>query len=134
MIKKNIFDPSNDKLQTFSDERGVIADIFYKENFQHAAFIESKPNAIRGNHYHKFTTQHMIIVKGSLEYWYKDYDSKNDSKMIELKKGDLVTTPPFEVHGLKIGPDGNEFIVFTEGLRGGLDYEKDTYRVSSIIR
>ena len=54
--------------------------------------------------------------------------------MIELKKGDLVTTPPLEVHALKIGPDGNEFIVFTEGLRGGLDYEKDTFRVPSIIK
>jgi quercetin dioxygenase-like cupin family protein len=112
----------------------VIADIFYKENFQHAAFIESKPNVIRGNHYHKYTTQHMIITKGSLQYWYKNYNSKDDVKMIELKKGDLVTTPPLEVHALKIGPDGNEFIVFTEGLRGGLDYEKDTFRVPSIIK
>ncbi len=134
MKKKNIFDSSGNSLQTFKDERGVIADIFYKENFQHAAFIESKPNVIRGNHYHKYTTQHMIITKGSLQYWYKNYNSKDDVKMIELKKGDLVTTPPLEVHALKIGPDGNEFIVFTEGLRGGLDYEKDTFRVPSIIK
>ena len=34
---------------------------------------------------------------------------------------------------LKIGSDGNEFIVFSEGLRGGKDYESDTYRVSNII-
>ncbi len=134
MKKKNIFNSSGNGLQTFKDERGVIADIFYKENFQHAAFIESKPNVIRGNHYHKYTTQHMIITKGSLQYWYKNYNSKDDVKMIELKKGDLVTTPPLEVHALKIGPDGNEFIVFTEGLRGGLDYEKDTFRVPSIIK
>lgn len=134
MKKKNIFDSSGNSLQTFTDERGVIADIFYKENFQHAAFIESKPNVIRGNHYHKYTTQHMIITKGSLQYWYKNYNSKDDVKMIECKKGDLVTTPPLEVHALKIGPDGNEFIVFTEGLRGGLDYEKDTFRVPSIIK
>lgn len=134
MKKKNIFKSSNDNLQIFSDERGVIADIFYKEKFQHAAFIQSKPNVIRGNHYHKFTTQHMIITKGSMEYWYKNYNSESDSKMIILEKGDLVTTPPLEIHALKIGPYGNEFIVFTEGLRGGLDYEKDTYRVPTIIK
>ena len=32
----------------------------------------------------------------------------------------------------KIGSDGNEFIVFSEGLKGK-DYESDTYRVSNII-
>ena len=34
-----------------------------------------------------------------------------------VKKGDLVETPPNEMHALKIGK--NEFIVFTMGKRGG---------------
>ena len=46
----------------------------------------------------------------------------------------LVTTPPFEIHALKILENGNEFIVFSEGLRGGSDYEKDTFRVPNIIK
>ena len=53
--------------------------------------------------------------------------------MVHLKKGDLVSTPPFEIHTLKIGKDGNSFIVFSTGLRGGKDYESDTYRVEPII-
>ena len=36
-----------------------------------------------------------------------------------LKVGDLVETPPNEMHALKIGKNGNEFIVFTVGKRGG---------------
>ena len=52
---------------------------------------------------------------------------------ILLFKGDFIKTPPFEIHALKIGKEGNQFIVFTEGKRGGIDYEKDTFRVPSII-
>ena len=44
-----------------------------------------------------------------------------------LKEGDMVETPPYEKHALKI-IKRNEFIVFTVGKRGGKDYESDTYR------
>ena len=112
----------------FKDKRGTIMDIFYKENIQHVAIIKSKPNVRRGDHYHKKTTQWMYITKGSLEYWYKPISSKAKSKMKLLKVGDLVETPPYEMHALKICKNGNGFIVFTMGKRGGKDYEEDTYR------
>ena len=131
---RNIFKNTTHEMQTHEDDRGIISDIFYKENIQHSALIESKPNVIRGNHYHKETTQHMIMTQGSLEYWYKKYGSNEDAKCAVLKKGDYVSTPPYEVHALKIGPNGNQFVVFSEGIRGGLDYEKDTFRVPSIIK
>ncbi|MDA9187270.1 hypothetical protein N9O39_04270, partial [Candidatus Pelagibacter sp.] len=54
--------------------------------------------------------------------------SRNKPKMKLLKVGDLVETPPNEMHALKIGKNGNEFIVFTIGKRGGKDYENDTFR------
>ncbi len=74
----------------------------------------------------------MLITKGSLEYWYKEKDS-SEVKMKLLKEGDLVTTPPYEIHALKILDQGNEFFVFSEGIRGGKNYEEDTYRVESIF-
>ncbi len=133
MIVRNIYTDKKDPLEIFEDERGKIMDIFYKDDIQHVAQINSEPNVIRGNHYHKETTQHMLIISGSMEYWYKNLDSNEKPKMVLLKKGDLVSTPPFEIHTLKIGSDGNSFIVFSSGLRGGKDYESDTYRVESII-
>jgi len=133
MIKINIFKDKVDGLQKFEDNRGIIADIFYKKPLEHAALIKSKPNTIRGNHYHKETTQHMLITQGSLEYWFKNINDSNPAKMVLCKRGDLVTTPPNEIHALKIKDDGNEFIVFSSGLRGGQDYETDTFRVETII-
>jgi len=131
---KNIFHPDlTESLEIHQDYRGLICDVFYGENIDHVAFISSNPNKLRGNHYHKETTQHILILNGSLEYWYKDFFSQDEPKMYLAKKGDLITTPPFEIHALKITEEGNEFIVFSQGVRGGKDYESDTYRVEPII-
>jgi quercetin dioxygenase-like cupin family protein len=73
------------------------------------------------------------MTKGSLEYWYKPVDSDKPSQVIIAKEGDLVSTGPNEIHALKIGPEGNEFVVFSQGKRGGKDYESDTFRVDNII-
>ena len=128
-IRKKIKKP----LQSFKDKRGSIIDIFYKKKIDHVAIVDSKPNALRGNHYHKKTIQHMLITEGSLEYWYKPLKKKTKVKKKILKVGDLVSTPPYEIHALKISKKGNQFIVFSEGVRGGKDYEADTFRVPSII-
>ena len=67
------------KIETsFSDERGTIADVFYKANIEHVAIIKTNNNGriIRGNHFHKKTTQHILMTKGSLKYWYKDSKKK----------------------------------------------------------
>jgi hypothetical protein len=45
----------------------------------------------------------------------------------------MVTSHPNEIHTLEFLDATSECIVFTEGPRGGVDYEKDTFRVESII-
>ena len=133
MIKRNINNIGGTKLEFHEDQRGAIVDIFYNEDINHVARVTSQPNALRGNHYHKETTQHMLMTKGSLEYWYKTVGSDEKAKMALAEEGDIVSTGPNEIHALKIGPEGNEFIVFSKGLRGGKDYESDTFRVDNII-
>ena len=133
MKNKNIWKEIEKPLGYFKDNRGEIVDVFYKKDINHVAVIKSEPNILRGNHYHKESTQHMLITKGSLEYWYKPLNSTKLASVVTLREGDFVSTPPGEVHALVIGPNGNEFIVFTEGIRGGCDYESDTYRVDNIV-
>lgn len=115
-----------------ADNRGYIADIFYKHPIDHVAVIDTVPRSMRGNHYHKQTIQHMLITKGSLEYWYRSLDSDEPTKCVVLREYDLVSTPPGEVHALRM-TEANQFIVFSEGLRGGQDYEADTFRTECII-
>ncbi len=116
-----------------SDERGTISDILYKSEFQHAAIIESKRGGlIRGNHYHKATTQHIFITRGSLRYWYQPVDKSEPVKSILVQEYELVSSPPFEIHALEI-IEPNQFVVFSNGIRGGQDYESDTFRVTPIL-
>ncbi len=132
MIKLNVWKDAKEPLEVLEDQRGIIADIFYKKNINHVAIIKSKAGVRRGDHYHKQTTQHMLMTSGSLVYVYQPVDKSQPVKHILAKEGDLVSTGPFEIHTL-LFPEDNEFIVFSEGLRGGKDYEKDTYRVEPLV-
>jgi len=116
-----------------SDERGTISDILYKTEINHAAVIESKrAGLIRGNHYHKATTQHIFMSKGSLRYWYQPADKSEPVKSIVVHEYEMVSTPPYEIHALEI-LEPNQFVVFSQGVRGGEDYESDTFRVPPIL-
>jgi predicted SAM-dependent methyltransferase/quercetin dioxygenase-like cupin family protein len=132
MNKKNVWTKVKKPLELHVDNRGKIADIFYDDNIQHVAIIKSQNGALRGDHYHKHTVQHMLITKGTLEYWHKRLGSKKPAKCEVLRTGDMVTTPANEIHALRMIED-NEFVVFTQGKRGGKDYESDTFRVQPSI-
>lgn len=118
------------------DRRGDISDIFYKTNINHVAVINSVKGALRGDHYHKKTTQSMYMSRGSLRYYYREYDKSKKqwgkTKNVVVKKGEMVKTPPYEIHALEILED-NQFIVFSWGKRGGKDYESDTFRVKQSL-
>ena len=114
------------------DDRGSITDILHHTPFQHAAIITSYKGAIRGNHYHKETTQYLYLTKGRLRYWYLRAPL-DPVQFVDVWAGDLVTTPPLEVHTLEILAEATQFLVLTDGKRGGPDYESDTFRVPSIM-
>ena len=84
MIVRNIYSELKEPLEIFKDDRGSIYDIFYKDDIQHVAQIDSEPNIIRGNHYHKETTQHMLMISGSMEYWYKKFGSSEKPQVVHL--------------------------------------------------
>ena len=47
----------------FQDDRGIIMDLLSKEEMNSATIITFKKGAIRGNHFHKFTIQYIILLK-----------------------------------------------------------------------
>ena len=101
MIVRNIYKEQKAPLELFKDDRGIITDIFYKENIEHVAQIDSEPNVIRGNHYHKETTQHMLMISGSMEYWYKNVGSDEEPKVEYLNIENIYGTR-YELCGLKL--------------------------------
>ena len=52
---KNVWKNVEEPLELHTDDRGSIVDVFYNDNIEHVAIVDSEPNVLRGNHYHKET-------------------------------------------------------------------------------
>ena len=111
----------------FEDSRGVIIDLVESKNINAVTYISFTKGAIRANHYHKHTIQWNYLLSGSVKILSKVLE---DGEVVELvmKPGDLVFTEPMEAHAL-VGIEKSEMLVFTQGPRGGKEYESDTFHL-----
>ena len=111
---------------THRDKRGIIIDLLERKKINSITFITQKKGMVRGNHYHKKTIQWNYLLKGKIELFTKKRNNK--LKKIILIKGDMAETSKNEKHAIRAIKD-SEFLVFTQGPRGGKNYEKDTFRL-----
>ena len=89
--------------------------------------IFNKKGSIRGNHYHNVSRQHDFLIQGKFDV----YSRKNNGGSIVKtlwQPYDLLTFEPGEVHEF-VALEDSLWITFIDGLRGGDEYEKDTFRL-----
>ena len=110
----------------FCDERGEITDIVSKESIEHATIIHSRRGVIRGNHYHKETQQYLYMMSGKMRA--VSQMPGKEERTVMLCTGDLIIHEPEERHAFQMIED-TTWLVLTKGLRGGKDYESDTFRL-----
>ena len=113
----------------FEDERGTITDIFVHEPVEHATIITTKAGGIRGNHYHKLSAQHDYLISGKFEVYVQKIGESEITKSI-WNPGEFITWEPNEAHAF-VALEDSVWITFVKGLRGGEDFEKDTYRLDT---
>ena len=113
----------------FEDERGTIADIFVNEPKQHCTIIFTRKGGVRGNHFHKLSKQHDFIVSGRMEVFSQPVGEKGVARIV-VGPYDLLTWEPNVAHEF-IALEDTVMITFVDGVRGGHNYEKDTYRLST---
>jgi len=118
-------------ITNFKDHRGIIKDLI-QENINSATYITIKKGKIRGNHFHKKTTQWNFVIKGRVNLYYKTNVKSKKIKKILLKRNDLAVCYPNEPHAFKCIKNC-EIIVFTKGPRRGKEYENDTFRLDTPI-
>ena len=109
----------------YKDNRGIISDLIEKEKINSVTYITFNKNKVRGNHYHKKTTQWNYVISGKLVFF-----SKINGKIKKIigKKKDLIKIETKEHHAIK-ALNYSEMLVFTKGPRGGKEYESDTFRL-----
>jgi len=114
----------------FKDKRGVIIDIITGDGFDSITLLICNRGAIRGNHFHKKSTQYLYVLSGKLLC-----ASQKGDNPIEIKKiteGDLVTNPPGEKHAFK-ALKKSLILCIAKGPRRGKNYEADTFRLEKPI-
>ena len=98
-----------------------------KKKINAITFITQKKGKVRGNHFHKKTIQWNYLIKGKIKLITKQ-KNRGVKEMI-LLKGDLVVASSNESHAIK-AIQYSEYLVFTQGPRGGKEYENDTFRLA----
>ena len=90
--------------------------------------------AVRGNHFHKKSTQYAFVISGKLKMLTAKVDK--NGKLIGkttkeiISKNILIEHKPYCAHAFKALEKSN-MLAFVNGIRGGKNYEKDTFRLKN---
>lgn len=109
-----------DNPNTYTDSRGTIKDLLVTDEYS-ITHITFNKGAVRGNHYHKETTQHDFVLKGSLKWAIGKHTG------VISKGGDLNIWSHCP-HAYKALED-SEMLSICFGKRRGEHYEEDTFRL-----
>jgi len=112
------------------DERGSIQSLV---NFpmKNISLISSKKRTIRSNHYHISDWHYMYVLNGSFDYYYRKTGSNEELKVINVKTGEMVFTPPMEDHATVFLED-TQLLAMSRNPRDQESYESDVKRVTLI--
>jgi quercetin dioxygenase-like cupin family protein len=113
---------------SFSDDRGEIVDLLENESINAITIVTFTAGAVRGNHYHKHTTQWNYLMTGKIKL-VSQVPGEPVTETV-MTPGDFVVTEPNVRHAL-VGLEASSLMVFTKGPRGGKEYERDTFRLDT---
>lgn len=117
----------------FKDFRGELKKIFRKSNLnkdldiEEAYVLYSNKGAIRGNHYHKETTEYFCVLKGSVKFALKEIE-KEGIVETTISEGDniVVEVTPLTAHAM-VNEGDEEAIVLVLSTREYNEDSNDTY-------
>ncbi len=109
------------------DARGVITDLHVGKPVNALTTVTCRTGAVRGNHFHKHTTQYTYVLTGRLRFFAQNEGGRIERRVV--RAGDLITSLPLERHAFEAVED-SVLLAFCHGPRAGRNYENDTYRIA----
>lgn len=110
--------------------RGIIEKLA-EGNFQSILRITSKAGTVRANHYHKRDSHLCYLVKGKIEYVWRDaLDEAAPLSRMLIEPGQLFFTPPMVAHAMVFLADSEFYCFSTEPRHGQAAYEDEIVRVT----
>jgi UDP-2-acetamido-2,6-beta-L-arabino-hexul-4-ose reductase len=94
------------KIEKHEDARGWLIEVLrgdaINEEIKHIHFSISKPNAIRGKHYHKRKVEWFCVVKGVAKLMLEDVNTKEKKELILSEENPVsVEIHPYVAHTLQ---------------------------------
>jgi len=112
----------------FSDDRGDIISLI--DDFANVQVIYSKKGSMRANHYHKTDSHYCYLIKGLIEYIWRDHKDNLIYKEI-ISPGEIFLTGPNIDHEM-IFKEDSIMVVVSKYKRDTISYEKDIVRISPL--
>lgn len=114
------------------DERGEMTYLIEDVAIRSVLLITCKKGSIRANHIHTKDSHYSYMLRGSMEYSFREgINDKSPIKHVLVKEGEMVYTPPLEAHAMKFLED-SVFLAFTTEKRKKDKYEEDLRRIDLI--
>src|SRR5260221_7858385 len=111
----------------FTDERGEMSHLLDDTaTINSVVLIKCKKGAIRANHFHKKDAHYSYLLEGKMNYFYKTQKGRSVKKIV-VHNGEMVYTPPMEIHAMEFTED-SLFIALATEKRSRDKYEEDTIR------
>jgi len=114
------------EFDSFVDGRGEIRDLLREADLDGVTVITTKRGGVRGNHYHRETSQWTYLISGRLR-WVTQMPGEEAQENV-VGPGAFVLSPPDERHAM-LAEEDSTMMVFTQGPRSGENYESDTIRL-----
>lgn len=104
------------------DERGIIEDLLVGDDYS-VTRVTFEKDAVRGNHFHKKTTQKDYVLSGKIAL-----RMPNFYRVLEAGESyDIEAGVPHAYKAL----EKSEMVSICRGVRIGENYEKDTFRLET---
>lgn len=119
------------KLEKISDSRGWIADVMKSgrsEDIKQIHFSISIPGAVRGNHFHKFRTEWLLVTSGNATISLLDNLSGEKKELpVSASIPTLVRIPPNVTHSIINSGNNPMHLLVVTNQKPNLQ-DPDTYR------
>lgn len=119
----------------FEDFRGELKKILRKSNLdkgldiKEAYVLYSNKGAIRGNHYHKETTEYFCVLRGSVKFAIKELGKEGIVEATITEEDNIVVeVAPFTAHAM-LNEKDEKAIVLVLSTREYYEDSNDTYKM-----
>lgn len=99
--------------------------------FEGAALIESLPHSVRSNHYHRTDWHYLVVMAGSVDYYWREVGDVNEPRIKRFKTSDVFFTPPMVEHALYF-PEHTVLVSISKNARRHDDHEADLVRIKLV--